>query len=147
MDIEKNKAVVQAFDELGNGGGDLSALDELCTLDAATPATTSNDAKRKARPRAKPSGVSSATSPAKSSTRCLETSKLDGRSITSGRWRYAPCLLLRGVVKVGTLIMFLAVVVAAMASQAWRVRHSGVHVNYQAVSAGRRCALANRRPA
>jgi hypothetical protein len=41
-----------------------------------------------------------------------------------------------GGIKVGTLIMFLAVVVAAMASQAWRVRRSGVHVNQQAVSAG-----------
>ena len=33
-----------------------------------------------------------------------------------------------GGIKVGTLIIFLAVVVAAMASQAWRVRRSGVHV-------------------
>ena len=33
MDLTHNKTVVAAFDELGNRGGDLSALDELCTPD------------------------------------------------------------------------------------------------------------------
>jgi hypothetical protein len=33
MDVERNKAVVARFDELGNRGGDLSILDELCTPD------------------------------------------------------------------------------------------------------------------
>jgi hypothetical protein len=32
-DVERNKAVVARFDELGNAGGDLSALDVLCTPD------------------------------------------------------------------------------------------------------------------
>lgn len=32
-DVERNKAVVARFDELGNAGGDLSVLDELCTPD------------------------------------------------------------------------------------------------------------------
>jgi len=33
MDVARNKAVVAQFDELGNHGGDLSLLDELCTPD------------------------------------------------------------------------------------------------------------------
>jgi predicted ester cyclase len=33
MDTVISKAVVARFDELGNGGGDLAALDELCTPD------------------------------------------------------------------------------------------------------------------
>jgi predicted ester cyclase len=33
MDIGHNKAVVAEFDELGNRGGDLAALDTLCTPD------------------------------------------------------------------------------------------------------------------
>ena len=33
MDISQNKAVVAQFDALGNGGGDLSVLDGLCTPD------------------------------------------------------------------------------------------------------------------
>ena len=33
MDTARNKAVVARFDELGNGGGDLAALDDLCTPD------------------------------------------------------------------------------------------------------------------
>ncbi|NEB81945.1 ester cyclase [Streptomyces sp. SID14478] len=33
MDIERNKAVVAEFDELGNGKGDLGRLDDLCTPD------------------------------------------------------------------------------------------------------------------
>lgn len=33
MDTAHNKAVVARFDELGNTGGDLAALDELCTPD------------------------------------------------------------------------------------------------------------------
>jgi predicted ester cyclase len=33
MDIEHNKAVVREIDDLGNGVGDLSRLDELCTPD------------------------------------------------------------------------------------------------------------------
>jgi len=31
MDTERNKAVVEEFDQLGNRGGDLSRLDALCT--------------------------------------------------------------------------------------------------------------------
>jgi len=33
MGIEENKAVVREFDEIGNGGGDLSRLDALCDRD------------------------------------------------------------------------------------------------------------------
>jgi hypothetical protein len=33
MDLERNKAVVREFDELGNGTGDLGRLEELCTPD------------------------------------------------------------------------------------------------------------------
>ena len=33
MDTANSKAVVARFDELGNSGGDLAALDELCTPD------------------------------------------------------------------------------------------------------------------
>lgn len=33
MDTERNKAVVRELDELGNGGGDLGRLDELCMPD------------------------------------------------------------------------------------------------------------------
>jgi predicted ester cyclase len=33
MDISYNKAVVERFDQLGNTGGDLSALDQLCAPD------------------------------------------------------------------------------------------------------------------
>ena len=33
MGIEENKAVVQEFDEIGNGGGDLTRLDALCDPD------------------------------------------------------------------------------------------------------------------
>ncbi|MGH2846471.1 MAG: ester cyclase [Thermoleophilaceae bacterium] len=33
MNAEQNKAVVREFDDLGNGGGDLDRLDELCTPD------------------------------------------------------------------------------------------------------------------
>jgi predicted ester cyclase len=31
MDLDRNKAVVREFDDLGNEGGDLSRLDQLCT--------------------------------------------------------------------------------------------------------------------
>jgi len=37
MDVARNKAVVAQFDELGNHGGDLSLLDELCTPDRESP--------------------------------------------------------------------------------------------------------------
>jgi predicted ester cyclase len=33
MDIEHNKAVIRAIDDLGNGTGDIERLDELCTPD------------------------------------------------------------------------------------------------------------------
>ena len=33
MDLEHNKAVVRAIDELGNGTGDIGRLDELCMPD------------------------------------------------------------------------------------------------------------------
>ena len=33
MDLERNKAVVREFDELGNGTGDLGRLEELCAPD------------------------------------------------------------------------------------------------------------------
>jgi ketosteroid isomerase-like protein len=33
MDTARNKAVVARFDELGDSGGDLAALDTLCTPD------------------------------------------------------------------------------------------------------------------
>ena len=33
MGIEENKAVVKEFDEIGNGGGDLTRLDALCDPD------------------------------------------------------------------------------------------------------------------
>ena len=33
MDLERNKAVVREFDELGNGTGDLRRLEELCSAD------------------------------------------------------------------------------------------------------------------
>ena len=33
MDIEPNKAVIRAMDDLGNGTADIERLDELCTPD------------------------------------------------------------------------------------------------------------------
>jgi ketosteroid isomerase-like protein len=33
MNADRNKAVVQEFDDLGNGDGDLDRLDDLCTPD------------------------------------------------------------------------------------------------------------------
>ena len=33
VDLERNKAVVRQFDDLGNGNGDMARLEELCTPD------------------------------------------------------------------------------------------------------------------
>jgi predicted ester cyclase len=33
MNAERNKAIVREFDDLGNGGGNLDRLDEICTPD------------------------------------------------------------------------------------------------------------------
>ena len=41
-EIERNKAVVREFDDLGNRGGDLSQLDRLCTPDMINHALAPN---------------------------------------------------------------------------------------------------------